>query len=279
MIHRDIPLPVQYRKFGIENNGFTPSLSTYILDNPDEINPERKRPFVLVCPGGGYAFRSAREGEPIAIKMNGYGFDAAVLSYSVAPMDFPAAFLDLCEAVRAVRANAAEWGVDPERVFVLGCSAGGHLAASLAVWWNTDVARRYLPYRARDIRPSGICLCYPVITSGAFRHEGSMANLLGKKNDTPETRNEVSIENLVNEDVPPVFIWHTETDEAVPVENSLLFAQALRAKRIPYELHVFARGPHGLSLATEETAREASQIAPECAVWPDLFAAWVNAMG
>ena len=276
MIHEKIRLPVQYRNKGIRNNNYTPILETYILKNTPEIDSARKRPLVIVCPGGGYVMTSEREAEPIAVKMNSLGFHSCVLYYSCAPMDFPAAYLDLCEAVHYVRTHADEWNVDARQVIVCGFSAAGHLAASLGVWWNTDFSKKYLPYTADDIKPNGLMLGYPVITSGEYRHDGSIHGLLGDRYDELDLRHFVSLETQVNSNVPPVFMWHTDEDDCVPLENTLLFASALRKQHIPLELHIFRKGGHGLSLATAETAHDRDQIVDECSVWPDLFASWVG---
>ncbi len=274
MIHEKIMLPVQYREKGIRNNSFTPSLTTYILDNYDEFSAGRKRPLVLICPGGGYERLSNREAEAVAIKMNSLGFHAAVLCYSLAPMDFPAAMLDAAEAVRYVRVHAGEWNVDEKKVILCGFSAGGHLAASLGVFWNKPLVKEFLPYQPEEIRPDGLLLCYPVITAGKFAHAGSIKNALGEGRFTPE---DVSLENHVTVDVPPVFMWHTNEDGCVPAENSLMFAEALRRAGVPLEYHLFRSGGHGLSLATRETAwPNGTGIQKECAVWPQLFVAWME---
>lgn len=274
MIHEKIMLPVQYREKGIRNNSFTPSLTTYILDNYDEFSAGRKRPLVLICPGGGYERLSNREAEAVAVKMNSLGFHAAVLWYSLAPMDFPAAMLDAAEAVRYVRVHAGEWNVDEKKVILCGFSAGGHLAASLGVFWNKPLVKEFLPYQPEEIRPDGLLLCYPVITAGKFAHAGSIKNALGEGRFTPE---DVSLENHVTADVPPVFMWHTNEDGCVPAENSLMFAEALRRAGVPLEYHLFRSGGHGLSLATKETAwPNGAGIQTECAVWPQLFAAWMG---
>ncbi|MCQ2612391.1 MAG: alpha/beta hydrolase [Treponemataceae bacterium] len=275
MICQKINLPVQYAAKGIKNNGFQPTLTTYILDTP-EYYGERKRPLVLVCPGGGYAYTSDREAEPIALKMTGMGFNACVLRYSCAPMDFPAALLDAAEAMYYIRVHADEWNVDPEQIYVCGFSAGSHLAASFGVFWNSGLIQEYLSYKPEEMRPDGLLLCYPVITSGEKAHHGSITNVLGSQATDPEMVAKMSLENQVTKDVPPVFIWHTFEDGAVPVENSLLFASALRKENIPFELHIFEHGAHGLSLANAETSLpDMSQINDACAVWPELAAKWI----
>lgn len=274
MIHKKIDLPVSYRDKGVRNNGFTPYITTYILENHDEFSAGRKRPLILICPGGGYEMLSQREAEAVAIRMNSLGFHACVLWYSLAPMTFPAALLDAAEAVRYVRSRSAEWNVDGKRVVVCGFSAGGHLAASLGVYWNSPLIQCYLPYSASEIKPDGLLLCYPVITAGEFAHKGSIRNVLGDSSGFEEAS--VSLENLVTKDVPPAFIWHTYEDDCVPPENSLMMAAAMRRNGVPVELHLFRRGGHGLSLATRETAcEEGRQVQAECQVWPQLFASWM----
>lgn len=277
MIHQKIDLPVQYRDKGIENGNFTPFLTTYILENHEEFSVGRKRPLVLICPGGGYEMLSQREAEPIALRMNALGFHACVLWYSLAPMTFPAALLDLAEAMKYVRTHAEEWNVDADRVIACGFSAGGHLAASLGVYWNKSLIRRYLPYSPEEIQPNGLLLNYPVIVAGKFAHEGSIKNVLG---DTKEfTQDDVSLEKLVSADVPPVFMWHTYEDGCVPPENSLMMADALRKAGVPLELHLFRRGGHGLSLATKETAwANGEPVQAECQIWPQLFANWMESL-
>lgn len=275
MIHQVINLPVQYRDKGINNNYYQPTLTTYLIQNCSEYSAGRKRPMVIVCPGGAYFFKSEREAEPIALKLNTLGFQAVVLRYSTAPMDYPCSFLDVCEAVKYIRDRAKDWDVDPDRIILAGFSAGGHLAAHYGVYWNSGLAQKYLPYTAEDLRINGLLLCYPVITSGEKAHRYSFEMLTNKDDSLLD---EVSLEKHVNKDVPPTFMWATYEDEAVPVENTLLFANALKEKEIPLELHVFAHGGHGLSLATEETANKPDMVQPACAIWPELFANWLRAL-
>lgn len=279
MIYKTVSLPVQYREKGVDNNGFQPELKIYALSNSEEIDIKRVRPVILICAGGAYRFRSFREQEAVAIKMNAFGFHAALLEYSIAPMDFPAAFLDLCEAMKYLRTHASEYNMDADKIAVMGFSAGGNLAASLGVWWSGDLMKKYLPYSEEDIKPNALCLCYPVITSGDFTsHSGSINHLLGKQKDDAEMRKSVSLENQVTEKVPPTFIWHTQTDPQVPVENSLLFATSLRKNKVPFEMHIFANGRHGLSLATEETKKKSEDgyVEPCCQIWPELFYTWIK---
>ncbi|MCR5217633.1 alpha/beta hydrolase [Treponema sp.] len=279
MLHETIELPVNYRG-KIENNNFVPFIKTYILENFEEYSAGRKRPLVLICPGGAYEMLSTREGEAVALKMNSLGFHAVTLWYSLKPMEFPASLLDLCEAVKYVRSHAEEWNVDSEKIIVAGFSAGGHLAASLGVYWNNPLIQKYLPYSAADVKPDGLMLAYPVITSNEFAHRDSINNVIGCSKEY--SQEDVKLEDHVTPKVPPVFMWHTYEDGCVPVENSLLFAMACKKNNVPLEYHVFRRGGHGLSLATKETTwnngTNPAGIQKECQVWPELFAEWMESL-
>lgn len=285
MKHETITLPVHYAG-KLSTSGKNPILTTYLLDNY-EFDEGRKRPLVLICPGGGYCHLSPREAEAIAIQMNAAGFQAAVLYYTLSPMDFPAALCDLAEAVYYARKRAEEWHVDENKIIVAGFSAGAHLAASLGVYWNglnaggefscdkTPLISKFLPYTASEIKPNALLLSYPVITAGEYAHKGSIENVLGEK--YKEHTEWVSLEKLITKDFPTSFIWHTSEDGAVPAQNSLMLALALQNLHIPVEYHLFQRGGHGLALATEETAnKDGREIQKECAVWIDLFASWAK---
>jgi acetyl esterase/lipase len=257
----------------ITANGQQAPLVTYLLDTTAELNGGKDRPLVIICPGGGYEFTSDREAEPIAIRLNAAGVHAAVLRYSVKPARFPTALLQLASSVSLVRAQASRWHVDVRRVFVMGFSAGGHLAASLATLWNKGPLAQDPSLEPEACRPDGLLLAYPVISSGEFAHRGSIDALIAGK---PELLETVSLETQVDAQTPPAFIWHTGADGAVPVENSLLFAGALRRAGVPFELHVFRRGDHGLSLSSAETAGPGEIPPEEVAAWMDLAIRWIR---
>lgn len=275
MHYETIELPVHYAG-KLENNGQRPSLTTYLLDNYESLDLERVRPLVIICPGGGYDHLSAREAEAIAIRFNSMGFQSALLSYSLAPMEFPVAACDLAEAVYYARSHAAEWHVDPNKIICCGFSAGGHLCATLGCYWNTDLFAAYLPYQPEEIKPNALILSYPVITADEeLCHKKSINLVLGATQKF--TRKDVSLEHHVSADFPPTFLWHTLADKSVPAENTLLFATALRRAGVPFEYHLFTFGKHGLGLATQETSKpDGSAVEPECAVWIDLFATWIE---
>lgn len=264
-----INLHVDYSRAGVQNEStYEPHLDAYILDPP---YTGYKRKAVIICPGGGYEFTSEREGEPIAMKYLQAGIQAFVLWYSVRPAVFPMALMELAESVRFVREHAEEWGIDPDQIVVTGFSAGGHLAGSLSVLWNKGFLAPSLDTTEEMIKPNGSVLCYPVITSGEKAHRGSFDALL--RGVDPEYLEVTSLEKQVDAGTPPTFIWHTWTDELVPVENTLLYMDALRKNGVSCEAHIFAEGHHGLSLATKDVE---SVPVPEIQPWIDLAITWVN---
>jgi acetyl esterase/lipase len=258
-----------YEYEGKGADGFRPSMETYVLSG------EKKRPLVLICPGGGYRFVSPREAEPIALQFNAAGFHACVLTYSVAPRRHPQPLRDLSRAMCLIRENASAWRVNPAEIAVCGFSAGGHLAASLGVHWMKSYLEGIPGIVLPENRPNALVLAYPVITSGTHAHEGSFENLLGQDADRHE-RQEMSLELHVSQNTPPSFLWHTFEDAGVPVENTLLFANALRSSGIPFELHVYPDGSHGLSLATEETADGPGRENPHVASWMSMCTEWLH---
>lgn len=255
---------------GEMEDGFYPTLATYLLSGP------RARGAVLVCPGGAYLGTSDREAEAVALQYNAAGYHAFVLYYSVVPRRHPQPLLDLSRSLTIIRTHAEEWHIDPERIAVCGFSAGGHLTASLGVFWKQPYLQEAPGIVPGFNRPNALILNYPVISSGPHGHQDSFTNLLGPDADEAK-RHEFSLEHHVNADTPPTFLWHTFNDEPVPVENSLLFAQSLRKQQIPFELHIYPDGPHGLSLATAETATEVDAfINPHCASWNKLSIEWLG---
>ena len=252
-------------------------ISAYIPDNSEEININKKRATIVICPGGGYGFTSDREAEPIALKFMAQGFNAIVLRYSVAPTRYPNALLELAETFNYVRKKENQWNVDKEKVIVCGFSAGGHLAGSLGVLWNNEFIEKDLGVNKENIKPNGMILCYPVITAGEFAHRGSFDNLLGEE-ESEKNRYKLSLENLVSNDTPKTFLWHTFSDTTVPVENSLLFANALAKNKVSFELHVYPNGGHGMALCDERTAMNGKEehIDEHLATWFNLACQWIN---
>ena len=252
-------------------------LTVYLHEHYQEIAVET-RPLVLVCPGGAYAYTYEREADPLAAQFLAMGYHAAVLRYSCAPAVYPTALTELAYSLALIRRNGEDWYVNPEQIIVLGCSAGGHLAASMGVFWKEEFLAGALGIRKEEqklIRPDGMILCYPVITSGEFAHRGSFQNLLGARQE--ELSAKMSLENQVDKDTPPAFIWHTYEDGAVPAENSLLFVTALRRAGVPAEFHMYPKGSHGLALANRLTQNQDGNAAqPECTSWVGLAHTWIE---
>jgi acetyl esterase/lipase len=244
-------------------NDFIPTLDLYPIDAPE------CRGAVLICPGGGYANRADHEGKNIAHAFNAQGIHAFVVQYRVSPNKHPAPLCDVSRALRIIRTHANSWRVNFDRIAVCGFSAGGHLAASLGVHYDCELPGVSDETDMLSNRPDALILGYPVISAGEYRHKGSFNNLLGEA-ATQESIEFMSLEKQVTEKSPPTFLWHTAEDASVPPENSMLFAQALGKHNIPYELHVFPKGRHGLGLAPE---------LPNVAAWFDLCVTWVHTMG
>lgn len=205
---------------------------------------------VVVLPGGGYGGLAQHEGRDYAEWLNSLGIHAFVLKYRLGPHGYrhPRMLEDAARAVRLVRARAADWGVDPQRVGLMGSSAGGHLASTLLTHFDAGRPDAADPVDRLSSRPDLGILCYPVISLGEFTHQGSKKNLLGE-NPPAELVALLSNELQVTKDTPPTFLWHTAEDAAVPVENSLQFAAALRKAGVPFDLHVYEKGRHGIGLA------------------------------
>lgn len=233
----------------------------------------RYRKAVIICPGGAYSHLSEREGYMTAVRFQAYGIQAFVLQYSVGKQ-FPQALIELAATVKFIREKHEEWDIDPQQIFVCGYSAGGHLAASLGVYWSDEKWKKLFS-KASNIRPDGLLLCYPLISAFDFTHEESMRNLLDET-DEMDAREQVSLERHISEQMPPVFLWHTVDDQLVLVENSILLIEKLQKYHIPYEAHLLPGGGHGLALADEYTAETANQINRSCSTWFQWALEWMK---
>ena len=267
-----------YEKVKISVPGGDAELVIYAPENSPEIAPDRLRRAMVMCPGGGYRMTSDREAEPVALQLLAADVCVFVLRYSVAPARYPVSLMQAAAAVQYVRDHAARYHVQKDRVTVMGYSAGGHLAASLGVRWNEPWLAETLGTTPETLRPDGMILCYPVISSGEFRHEDSFVKLTGSED--PAEWEAHSLEKLVHAGTPKAFLWHTFTDQSVPVENSLLFFSALRRCGIPSELHVYPEGVHGLSLATELTIapNRPEYLQPDVTNWIEMAVRWLKAL-
>ena len=278
MFVKELELGLDYEKAGLTAPDKAVSFTGYILENSAEYCSDRKRPAVLICPGGGYAFTSDREATPIAMCFLAAGISAFVLRYSCAPdgVRFPTQLCEAAAAMKVIRSHASEWNLDEKRIAVCGFSAGGHLAASLGVFWNSDLLKER-GLGGESCRPDAMVLSYPVITSGPKAHRGSFENLLGDQANDEAMLTLTSLEKQVTADTPPAFLWHTWTDGGVPVQNSLLFASALAEQGIGAELHIYPRGGHGLSLGNLLTNTPDS-VYPEIQDWITRAAQFVTGL-
>ncbi len=235
-------------------------------------SPTRRHPVVVICPGGAYEFVSDREGEPVAKKFYAAGYSTFILKYSVMDKakDF-APLTQLAASVAYLRENADSLNIDPARIAVCGFSAGGHLAASLGVLHNDEHFLKTFTSTA-SIRPDAMILGYPVITADRFSHKPSLRHVSGNALEGTEEYGYWGLETHVDAQTPPAFLWHTATDTNVPVENSLKMASALSAAKVPFELHVFPAGGHGMSVCNQEVNASDSYNAR----WVEWSIQWLN---
>ena len=246
-----------------------------------EYLPELKiknRKALIVCPGGGYGKLSEREAEPIALKFFAEGLNVFILRYSIREKaaDYRP-LIEACLAIKYLREHCDELLVDPEYVFITGFSAGGHLAAWTGTQWHSEIVKAHLDGADSEIcKPTATLPCYPVITNKPCRHKGSMLMLNGGVDDE-EGMDRFSLELFVDGRTSPAFLWHTAEDADVPVMNSLLYASKLAEYKIPFELHVYPTGVHGLALSNKETyVNWPSYDIPYNAAWIDLAIHWVK---
>ncbi len=248
------------------------------ITNTEQLSQTPRRA-VIVCPGGAYGRLADREAEPIALQYLAAGFATFILRYGV---EENAAnwrpLKQLALAIRYVRENAEKYNVDPDYVFTWGASAGGHLAASAGVLWSSPVLDEIAEGAARDIvRPTGMILSYPVISTCEFAHLGSAKRLCGTTEPTEAQKAPFSLEKHVNDTTPPAFIWHTFEDKTVSVQNSLMLADAMQRAGVPFEMHIFPKGPHALALCDEQTAvGSPARILPNVQKWIELSIRWAR---
>ena len=238
----------------------------YLWDDYDTIVSHKTRPALVICPGGGYHWCSPREKDAPVLEFLSMGYQVFVIDYTCYPEDMSnyRSLRELGEAVRLLRERCEEWRIAPDKIAVLGFSAGGHLAASLGALWNDRSAG--LPEQAR---PDALVLCYPVISTREFTHEGSAENLSG---GDEAYRDRMNLLKRVTPDFPPAFLWHGGEDADVPLENSLLLAVELRRNGVPFEYHLFGSGAHGISTCRQETETR-DEV---CRAWVPLCKTWLN---
>ncbi len=244
-----------------------PSLTIYLPPKDKALSTG-----VVICPGGGYAgLATEKEGTMIAQWFNSIGVAAFVLKYRLGPRyHHPIELGDAQRAIRYVRAHAAEYGISPDRIGIMGFSAGGHLASTAETHFDNGDASAADPLDRVSDKPDFAILCYPVVAMiGPYVHQGSRRMLLGDEPD-PKLEQLLSNEQQVTPDTPPTFLFHTNADTTVPVENSVQFYLALKKNNVPAEMHIFEDGPHGVGLAPTYAA---------LSIWPTLLGNWLRARG
>ena len=266
-----------YEYFKLERKeGFKGYLKCFTKAQPQTYGQDYIYPAMLVLPGGGYAFVSDREADPIALRYSVYGFQAFVLDYTVgAVRNYPTQVQEAAMAMIYIRENAKIFNISKDMICAVGFSAGGHLCGCLANLFDDPVLRGIFGKRADLIRPDAVILSYPVITSGQKSYAGSFDALCG---DDQNLKRYLSLEHRVKGDSSPAFIWHTYTDKAVPVYNSLVYALACEKNNVPFELHVFEKGDHGLATAQLDTnaPKTIAQASAKADQWLDLSINWLK---
>lgn len=267
-----------YQYFGLEKQeGREGTLTTYVPHSiENELRP-KLRPGMLVIPGGGYRMRSDREKEPVALAYLQEGYCTFTLDYSVSTA-YPAPLIEACMAMIYLRENAAKYHLDPAHIAAIGFSAGAHLAGMLSMLYEEPEIVSVLGERAKNARPDAVVLSYPVITMGERTHGGTRDVITGGRE---ELLQRLSLENRVSKKAAPAFLWHTQEDDCVPVENSLLLAAAYRRAGAPFALHIFEHGPHGMSLASPETndQTEYDRFLAPVGKWLPLSLDWLKSRG
>jgi acetyl esterase/lipase len=264
----EIPTPIPLWPGGAPgalgtNDWDIPTVTPYLPDPTNETGAA-----MVICPGGGYEHLEPREGRDYALWLNQHGVTCFVLKYRLGSKGYrhPAMLEDAARAVRWVRAQADDYKIDPHRIGIMGSSAGGHLASTLLTHFDAGDTNSADPVERQSSRPDLGILCYAVISLGEFAHQGSKEYLLGK-NPSPELVRNLSNELQVTPQTPPCFLWTTFEDKTVPMENTLLFAAALRKNHVPFDLHIYEKGGHGMGLNDKPPFAHPHPWAGDCLFW------------
>lgn len=277
MKYEKIYLKDYYPELG--ENGCNAYVECYIPATIMECNlGEKVFPSVVVCPGGGYSYTSERESAVIATQFLPEGYRVFVVQYSVAPHGFPQQLREIAGAMEIIYKNAKEWHVDTNRIAIIGFSAGGHCAAQYSCRYDCPEVRELFP-ESKPVQAS--ILSYPVITAEPkYTHGGTAYNFVGGHVPTDLEEKGVSCHLVVSDKTPPTFLWHTAEDEIVPVENSLFYAKALREHNVPFELHIYPYGQHGLSVVTDQVyAQPLNEKVKRAGKWVEDMKSWLKLMG
>ncbi|MDQ0223195.1 alpha/beta hydrolase [Streptococcus moroccensis] len=294
------------KTFNLDENRTNVDLTTYIISDSPELLDGKKRPAILICPGGAYLNCSDREGEAIALRFASMGYHAFVLRYHVlleaddafeqlfsrqvkgrADTVFPAAIHDIAQALTLIHDHAGEWLVDTDKIALCGFSAGGNNVTNYSVHWNKPIVTDV--FDVTKIKPAAIIAGYPI--TDYFVHEAHVKtqdkmaqglfrvaniSLFGTESPSEEQLLQASAARLVDDTTPPTFIWATAGDMLVPVSQSTRLGTALAEAGIPFELHIFEEGQHGLALATQATAAALTEVNADARQWVDLAEAWLQ---
>lgn len=256
-------------------NGKDPYVEIYSPTNMDlDLCRDAKRPCLVILPGGGYSRISPREAEPIALHFLPLGYHTFVVHYTPGPEhNFPTQLREVAAVMELIHQNAEQWLCDTEHIAIMGFSAGGHLAAHYTNAYDWPEVRQVFP----NSHPVHACvLAYPVISADpTVAHVESFENLLGRQL-SPEEQDRFSCNNMVSDRTPPTFLWHTAADQLVPVENSLLYAQALAQHKIPFEVHIFPNGKHGLSTVKSDPAKAIQGKGLRNRPWLEHARSWLD---
>jgi len=279
MIHEVLNVELDYSKLNCEKTDYQPTLHVFVPNETEELEKYMpKRPTMLICPGGAYRYTSDRECEPIALFYLAKGYNCFILRYSCAPARFPVQLAEAAKALVMIKDNAEKWHVDTDKIFVCGFSAGGHLAASLGVFWDKPFLADIIGVESKKLRFAALVLSYPVLSYNVDRKTsglvGSYKNLLGEgeKFEDAEAVEYQNLENHIGENTPPCFIWHTFEDASVPVETSMMFGIELRKHNIPMEMHIYEHGRHGQANGRRTTCLSDQRLAD----WMEISYSWLE---
>ena len=248
------------------------------------------RPAVIICPGGAYIGITEKEAEPVALRFLAAGYHVFVLKYSIGAQigQFPAPFIDVAKSIKLIRENAKRWYIDPDKVVLCGFSTGAHVAAILSATWHEEYISEVLKEDNLLFKPNALILGYPLLDMYLFKEKnadrmGSLleimfSNIYGTLNPSDEQLDMWSCKNRVTKNMPPTFLWTTLEDEVIDVKESLSFAKELSKNKVPFELHVFEKGAHGLSLADETVGYDHDEIRKNINAhkWIDMALNWLK---
>jgi len=273
MIYKELHLKDTFPQLG--QNGCDPTLRVYLPDPmPELCGRDTNRPAILIIPGGGYVTIGPRETEPIALHFLPHGYNLFILTYSVAPNRFPTQLREVAAAMELICANAKQWYTDPERIAIMGFSAGGHLAAHYSNAYDCPEVRQMFP-ESKPVKAA--LLGYPVLTADPrYDHHDSFKALTGHDELTAEEIEKFSCERMVTPRTPPTFLWHTAEDPLVPVMNSILYAQALAEHKVEFALHIYPKGYHALATVDHVTCVSLDEDMLYCREWLESARKWLE---